>query len=193
MSQVKLLQKAEGGALSPDAVNDLHDVTDYALMAMKCAAQAIGKDNGFLVILQRHLLLNLANLKDADRKVLLNAPVTPSGLFGDAVESIIERFVEAFQKQIMRSRSTSVPGLSQRRETKVPRQEPDVQRKVWGLGKRRHGQQRSPLCDYLLLSAAKPSSWQPGEKGGVHEWPSPQAPQATVHLESIQTIQVSGD
>ncbi len=158
MSQVKLLQKAEGGALSPDAVNDLHDATDFGLMATKYAAQAISKDNGFLVVLQRHLLLNLANLKDADRKVLLNAPVTPSGLFGDAVESIIERFVEAFQQQTMRSRSSSVPVLSQRRETKVPRQEPDVQRKVWGPGKRRHVQQRSPLCDYLLLSAAKPSS-----------------------------------
>ncbi len=145
MSQVKLLQKAEGGALSPDAVNGLHDATDFALMATKYAAQAIGKDNGFLVVLQRHLLLCL---KDTDRKVLLNAPVTPSGLFGDAVESIIERFVEAFQQQTMRSRSSSVPSLSQRRETKVPRQEPDVQRKVWGPGKRRHGQQRSPLCDY---------------------------------------------
>ncbi len=129
MSQVKLLQKAEGGALSPDAVNGLHDATDFALMATKYTAQAIGKDNGFLVVLQRHLLLCL---KDADRKVLLNAPVTPSGLFGDAVESIIERFVEAFQQQTMRSRSSSVPSLSQRRETKVPRQEPDVQRKVWG-------------------------------------------------------------
>ncbi len=31
-------------------------------------------------------------LKDSDRKVLLNAPITPSGLFGDSVESIIERF-----------------------------------------------------------------------------------------------------
>ncbi len=31
----------------------------------------------------------MAKLKGADRKVLLNAPVTPSGLFGDAVESII--------------------------------------------------------------------------------------------------------
>ncbi len=106
---MKLLQKAEGGALSPDAVNDLHDATDFALMATKHAAQAIGKDNGFLVILQWHLWLNLANLKDADCKVLLNAPVTPSGLFGDAVESIIERFVEAFQQQTMRSRSSSCP------------------------------------------------------------------------------------
>ncbi|KAL1277281.1 hypothetical protein QQF64_023954 [Cirrhinus molitorella] len=40
----------------------------------------------------RHLWLNLVDVKDADRKVLLNTPVTPSGLFGDAIEFIIEHF-----------------------------------------------------------------------------------------------------
>lgn len=48
-----------------------------------------------MVILQRHLWLNLADLKDADFKVLLNALIIPSGLFGDPVESIFERFAEA--------------------------------------------------------------------------------------------------
>ncbi len=158
MSQVKLLQKVEGGALSPDAVNDLHDTTDFALMATKHAAQTIGKANSFLVILQRHLWLNLADLKDTDRKVLPNATVTPSSLFGDAVESIMERFVEAFQQQTMRSRSSLVPGLSQLRESRVPRQELDVRRKVWGHGKKRHSQRRSSLCDSHPLSAAKLSS-----------------------------------
>ncbi|KAL1278055.1 hypothetical protein QQF64_024728 [Cirrhinus molitorella] len=93
--QAKLLQTAEGGALSAEAVKDLHAATDFALMATKRAAQAVGKAMGFMVVLQRHLWLNLADLKDADRRVLLNAPVSPSGLFGDAVESIIERFAEA--------------------------------------------------------------------------------------------------
>lgn len=44
---------------------------------------------GFMVVLQRHLWLNLADLKDADRNMLLNAPITFSGLFG---EFIVERF-----------------------------------------------------------------------------------------------------
>ncbi len=86
--QAKLLQAAEGGALTAEA-------TDFALMATKRAAQSVGKAMGFMVVLQRHLWLNLADLKEADRKVLLNAPVTPAGLFGDAVESITERFAEA--------------------------------------------------------------------------------------------------
>ncbi len=123
--QAKLLQAAEGGALTDEATKDLRAATDFAL-ATKRAAQAMG----FMVVLQRHLWLNLADLKEADRKVLLNAPVTPSGLFGDAVESITDRFAEAqkrakamshimprrtFQQQTARSRSSSAPGsLGQR-------------------------------------------------------------------------------
>ncbi len=86
--QAKLLQTAEGGVLTPEATKDLRAATDFALMATKRAAQSVGKAMGFMVVLQRHLWLNLADLKDADRKVLLNAPISPSGLFGDAVETI---------------------------------------------------------------------------------------------------------
>ncbi len=131
-------------------------------MATKRAAQAVGKAMGFMIVLQRHLWLNLADLKDADHQVLLNATMTPSSLFGDVVESIIEPFVEAqkrgkamshaFQQQTMRSRSSSAPGSSQRRDdprpgaavmtATAPRQEPDVRRKAWGPGRKRHGQRR---------------------------------------------------
>lgn len=50
---------------------------------------------GFMVVLHRHLWLTLANLKDTDRKTLLNTPITPSDIFGDAVESVVECFSEA--------------------------------------------------------------------------------------------------
>ncbi len=181
--QAKLLQTAEGGVLTPEATKDLRAATDFALMATKRAAQSVGKAMGFMVVLQRHLWLNLADLKDADRKVLLNAPITPSGLFGDAVESITERFAEtqkrakamshvmprrAFQQQTARSRSSSAPGSAQRRDfprpapaggtATAPRQEPDVRRKVWGSGRKRQGQRRSPRRDSRPPPAAKPSS-----------------------------------
>ncbi len=100
-SRPKLLQTAEGGVLTPEATKDLRAATDFALMATKRAAQSVGKAMGFMVVLQRHLWLNLADLKDADRKVLLNAPISPSGLFGDAVETITERFAET-QKRAKR-------------------------------------------------------------------------------------------
>ncbi len=179
--QAKVLQAAEGGALTAEATKDLRTATDFALMVTKRAAQAVGKAMGFMVVLQRHLWLNLADLKEADRKVLLNAPVTPSGLFGDAVESITERFAEAqkrakdehvmprrtFQQQTARSRSSSAPGSAQRRDiprpapavgtATAPRQEPDVRRKAWGPG-RLQCQRRSPRRDSRSPPAAKPSS-----------------------------------
>lgn len=92
--QTKLLQSLEGGAVTPDTVNDLCMATDFVLTATKHTAQAIGRAMGFMVVQQRHLWLNLADLRDADRKVLLNAPITPSQLFGEAVESIIKHFSE---------------------------------------------------------------------------------------------------
>ncbi|KAK2887453.1 hypothetical protein Q8A67_015681 [Cirrhinus molitorella] len=88
------------------------------------------------------------------------------------VESIIERFAEAqkhakamshvmprraFQQQTAGSRSSSAHGPSYRRDNPrpatvavtatAPRQEPDVRRKAWGPGRKRHGQRRSPRRD----------------------------------------------
>ncbi len=57
--QAKLLQTAEGGVLTPEATKDLRAATDFALMATKRAAQSVGKAMGFMVVLQRHLWLNL--------------------------------------------------------------------------------------------------------------------------------------
>ncbi len=152
--QAKLLQFLKGRTVSPDVVNDLRAATDFVLMATKRAAQVIGRAMGFMVVQQRHLWLTLADLRDADRKVLLNAPITPSALFGDAVESIIEQFSDVSQfmprrlfQPPSRSRSSSVTRPPQRREerhaaaTAAPRRELDARRKVWpGPGKSRQGQ-----------------------------------------------------
>ncbi len=177
--QAKLLQSLEGGTASPEAVNDLRAATDFALMVIKRAAQAIGRTMGFMVVQQKHLGLTLADLKDSDRKVLLNAPITPSSLFGDAVESIIERLIEAQKRakamsHVMPRRSFQPPSHyisssatrpPQRREerpaaaTVAPRREPDVRRKVWpGPGKRRQVQRRSPRRDTRPPATSKPSS-----------------------------------
>ncbi len=53
---------------------------------------------GNLVVLDRHLWLTLTELKDSEKTALLDTPMNPSGLFGAAVETFTERFVEA-QKQ----------------------------------------------------------------------------------------------
>ncbi|ROL03910.1 hypothetical protein DPX16_23345 [Anabarilius grahami] len=86
----KILQALDSGSIDTDVVRDLCVATDFALMATKCSAQAIGRAMSFMVVLHKHLWLTLADLKDADRKTLLNAPITLSGLF--AYRSAIGQF-----------------------------------------------------------------------------------------------------
>ncbi len=45
------------------------------------------------------LYLNLSNMKEKDRFFLLDAPLVPLGLFGEAVSSVVERFQKA-KKQV---------------------------------------------------------------------------------------------
>lgn len=100
-----------------------------------------------------------------------------SGLFGDAMESIIELFEEAQKhtkamsylmlrqafQQTARSRSLSASGSSQWRgkpsdcSSDCYCSSPGAGRKAWGPGRKNHGQQRSsqhdslpPLTDKLL-------------------------------------------
>lgn len=44
---------------------------------------------------KRHLLLNFSGIKEYDKAILLDAPISLSGLFGAAVEMIVNRFREA--------------------------------------------------------------------------------------------------
>ncbi len=82
---------------NPAAFNELHSVTDLALRATKMTTQAIGRSMASLVVLERHLWLNLTEMKYADKIPFLDSPVFPTGLFGPAVEGFAERFT-AVQK-----------------------------------------------------------------------------------------------
>ncbi len=48
-----------------------------------------------LVAAERHLWLTLSDMKDKDRVFLMDAPLAPSGLFGDAINSVVDRYQEA--------------------------------------------------------------------------------------------------
>ncbi len=51
-----------------------------------------------MVVQERHLWLCLADMKETDKARFLNAPVSQTGLFGDAVENFALQF-SAAQKQ----------------------------------------------------------------------------------------------
>ncbi len=56
-----------------------------------------------LVVLERHLWLNLMEMKVTDKVPFFNSPVSPTGLFGPAVEGFAERFTASLKSsQAMR-------------------------------------------------------------------------------------------
>ncbi len=98
----------EGEGIGPDTVCELRQVTDLSLRATKETARSIGRSMAALVATERHLWLNLSNIKGKDKHFLMDAPLSSSGLFGDAVNLVVERFQEsakqvaAFQKLLPR-------------------------------------------------------------------------------------------
>lgn len=71
---------------------ELRWATDLSLHATKQTARANGRSMPAMVSMERHLWLNLMGIKDRDRAFLLDVPISPSGLFGDAINT---RFREA--------------------------------------------------------------------------------------------------
>ncbi len=83
------------------------------------------------VATERHLWLNLTEISEKEEVFLLDAPISQSGLFGEAVSSVVEKFRSAKTqstalKQFMprRTRDHSTPSSSLCREQSLPRKEP---------------------------------------------------------------------
>ncbi len=94
--QVDLLKDLDKGqGLSPDEVAELCRTTDLALRATKQAATAMGRSMAAMVVTERHLWMNLADIGKKEKGFLLDAPVSPSELFGTSVETVVEKFREA--------------------------------------------------------------------------------------------------
>ncbi len=72
-------------------------------------AQVIGRSKASLVVLGRHLWLNLTEMKDAHKVPFLDSLVSPTGLFGAAVEGFAEHFTAA-QKSSQAMRHFKVQG-----------------------------------------------------------------------------------
>ncbi len=84
------------------------------------------------VAAERHLCLNLTEIHEKENIFLLDAPISQTGLFGEAVSSVVEKFRSAKSqsaalKQFMPRRmrdSSSTPSTSLPRERSLPRKEP---------------------------------------------------------------------
>ncbi len=78
----------EGTGLTPEAVKELRRATDLALRATKHTARAVGRSMAALVAAERHLWLNLTEIREREKVFLMDAPISKSGLFGEAVSAV---------------------------------------------------------------------------------------------------------
>ncbi|KAL0159530.1 hypothetical protein M9458_043255, partial [Cirrhinus mrigala] len=91
--QADLLKElAEGEKVD---LEELRETADLAFRATKETARAVGRSMAAMVAAERHLWLTLSDMKEKDRVFLLDAPLESSGLFGDAVDSVVNRYQEA--------------------------------------------------------------------------------------------------
>ncbi len=126
-----LKEMDEGTGLTPEAVKELRRATDLALRATKHTARAVRRSMASSVAAERHLWLNLTEIREKKKVFLLDAPISQSGLFGEAVSSVVEKFSSAKTqsaalKQFMPRRTInhSTPSSSLSREQCLPRKEP---------------------------------------------------------------------
>ncbi len=96
--QAKALRDLHEGGHDPEVLSELHTTTDLALRVTKVTARSLGRAMSTMVVQERHLWLCLADMKEADKARFLNAPMSQTSLFGDAVENFAQQF-SAAQKQ----------------------------------------------------------------------------------------------
>ncbi len=86
--QAKALKQVHEGSTDPGLMQELRTASDFALWATKVMARSLGKAMSTMVVQERHLWLNLVEMKDVDKARFLDAPISQAGLFGDTVERL---------------------------------------------------------------------------------------------------------
>ncbi len=65
--QAKALKQVHEGSTDPGLMQELCTATDFALRATKITARSLGKAMSTMVVQERHLWLNLVEMKDVDK------------------------------------------------------------------------------------------------------------------------------
>ncbi len=90
-----LKEMDEGTGLTPEAVKELRRATDLTLRATKHTARAVGRSMAASVAAECHLWLNLTEIPEKEKVFLIDAPISQSGLFGEAVSAVVDKFRSA--------------------------------------------------------------------------------------------------
>ncbi len=108
--QAKVLKQVHEGSTDPGLTQELRTATDFALRVTKGTARSLGKTMSTMVVQERHLWLNLVEMKDVDKAHFLDAPISQAGLFGDTVEGFAQQFL-ALQQQTEAIQHTCPGGM----------------------------------------------------------------------------------
>ncbi|KAL0149011.1 hypothetical protein M9458_055626 [Cirrhinus mrigala] len=125
--QAKVLKDLHEGVPDPELLHELRSATDYALRATKVTAQALGRAMSTMVVQERHLWLNLAEMRDAEKARFLDAPISQTGLFGETVEEFAQQFstvkqqTEAIKHILPRRAASAGPAQPTQQPPPVPR------------------------------------------------------------------------
>ncbi|XP_051560716.1 uncharacterized protein LOC127445028 [Myxocyprinus asiaticus] len=96
--QAKGLKELQEGSSDPGLMQELRSATDLALRVTKITARTLGQVMSTLVVQERHLWLNLIEMREADKAWFLDAPISQVGLFGDTVEDFAQQFLAVKQQ-----------------------------------------------------------------------------------------------
>ncbi len=114
--QAKVLKQVHEGSTDPGLMQELRSATDFALRATKVnSAGPLRKAMSIMVVQERHLWLNLAEMKDVRQGTLSRAPISQAWLFGNTVEGFAQQFsavqqqTEAIQHILPRRGCTNPP------------------------------------------------------------------------------------
>ncbi|KAL0151199.1 hypothetical protein M9458_053390 [Cirrhinus mrigala] len=93
----KALKDLHKGGHNPEVLWELCTATDLTLRAAKVTAQSLGRAMSTMVVQESYLCLCLADMKETNKIRFLNALVSQTGLFCDAVENVAQQFHEAIR------------------------------------------------------------------------------------------------
>lgn len=174
--QADLLKELdEGEGPSPSDILELRKATDLSLRITKEMARAIGRSMAGMVCVERHLWLNLSGMKEKEKYFLLDSPISPPGLFGGAVGTVVERFQEvkkqsaAFHQYLPRRSGSSGKAASKgqprpstssshrqvQKESVASRAPPEG---AWQRRRRSRGKPSEPKVDLRTVLQAKKAS-----------------------------------
>ncbi len=107
--QAKALKQVHEGSTDPGSMQELRTATDFALRVTKVTAQSLRKAMSTMVVQERHLWLNLAEMKDADKACFLDAPSPRQGC--SATPSRVSPKSSRWYSSRPRRSCTSCPGV----------------------------------------------------------------------------------